>query len=588
MSALADQVPRGVVVDENVPARMRDGTVLRADVYRPASTEPVPVLLCRTPYGKRGEAFGADYVHRASEIARRGYVAVVQDSRGRYASDGEYVWLQSAEAQRIHADDGYDTTQWAASLPHSDGRVGTWGNSYDGYTGLRTAGARPPSLAAAFVSGIAERLQDENYGIWKPLYLAWLNGMAADVRRRELDDRGPHTRDGAERELELQHGKWEWCLPYEAISPAAYSTLTGQLMDFLAEQHIDRWAFHETHADVEVPICHLTGWWDYVVRGTVRNFCGLRSVGKASLRDRHRIVIGPWSHSVGELSKQIGDADYGPEALTSYDQEIVRWYDHALKGVDNGVAREQPVKLFVLNENRWRLADDWPFAPTGFELFLHSNGGANTPRGDGSLSARGPRDEPPDRFVYDPRDPIMSTATWSSRAINQSIYDHRHDVLVYTTAPFDNPSVLIGEVSCVLWTATDAPETDFTAKLVEVRQDGRSIALSTGILRTRYLAGYEREMRLEPGEPYEITIEMSPIGIRFEPGSRIRLDISSSDFPNFDRNHNTGAPFWQDAELRPARQTVFHDRDRPSRLLLPTPALAQTSSEEQFITSGRG
>ena len=587
MSSLASQSSTDVVVEENVPAEMRDGTVLRADVYRPTGDGSHPVLVCRTPYGKRGEAFGADYVTRAYEIARRGYITVVQDARGRYASDGRYVWLQSAEAQTVHADDGYDTTEWAASLPRSNGQVGTWGNSYDGYTGLRTAGADPPSLAAAFVSGITERLQDENYGIWKPIYLAWLNGMAADVRRRELDDRGPHTRAGAESELALQQGKWEWCLPYGAIPNSAYSTLTEQLRDFLAEQHIDRWAFQKTHAGVDVPICHLTGWWDYVVRGTIRNFNGLRSLGKPSLRDRHRIVVGPWSHNVGELDRHVGDVDYGPEALASYDAEIVRWYDHALKGVDNGVAGEPPVKLFVLNENRWRFVDRWPPAGGRTELYLHSHGAANTPRGDGVLSAREPDDEPPDRYVYDPRDPVMSTATWSTRAVDQSVYDHRHDVLVYTTAPLERAMVLIGDVACVVWVASDAPETDFTAKLVEVRPDGRAIGLSTGILRTRYLDGYDSEVRLEPGEAYEMTIEMSPIGIRFEVGSRIRLDISSSDFPNFDRNHNTGGPFWQDNELRPAVQTVFHDRVRASRLLLPAPSATNASPEYQYTTTGR-
>lgn len=560
-----------VVVEENVPAEMRDGTILRADVYRPAGRTSLPAIVCRTPYGKRGEAFGADYVRRAHEIARQGYLAVVQDVRGRFASDGEYRWLQYQDVQRRHAEDGYDTTEWAATLPHSNGQVGTWGNSYDGYTGLRTAGEAPPSLGAVFASGIAERLTDENYGIWKPLYLAWCNGMAADVRRRTSDDTGPQTRAIAEWEMELDNGKWEWCLPYDAIPQRAYSALTPQLKDFLVEQHIDRWAFHLTHADVEVPICHVTGWWDYVVQGTVANFNGLRERGAASLRDRHRIVIGPWSHST-DYETAVGAVDYGPEALSSYSDEIVRWYDHVLKGIDNGMAGEPPVKLFVLNENRWRLFEEWPPAAAGTELYLHSGGGANTPRGDGTLSAVAPGAEPPDRYDYDPRDPVMSTATWVTRSVDQSVYAHRHDVLVYATEPLERALTLIGDVRCELWIASDAPETDFTAKLVEVRPDGQAIAHSWGILRTRYLDGYDRVARLEPGEPYKLEIAMSPMGICFLPGSRIRLDVSSSDFPNFDRNHNTGEEFWHDAELRVARQSVFHDRERPSRLLLPAPS----------------
>jgi putative CocE/NonD family hydrolase len=353
-----------------------------------------------------------------------------------------------------------------------------------------------------------------------------------------------------------------------------FSELAGQLRTFLAEQEVDRWAFHEIHANVEVPVCHLTGWWDYVVQGTVANFLGLRSLGKPELREEHRLIIGPWSHSIGELDKHIGVVNYGGDALSSYSAEITRWYDHALKGIANGVAEEPSVRLFVLNRNRWYFTDGWPPEATTVELFLHSNGHANTPRGDGRLSVAHPDGQPTDSFAYDPHDPLMSSADWSSRAVDQSIYDHRRDVLVYTTEPLEDDLLVVGDVRCILWVASDAPETDFTAKIVEVRPDGLAIAVSTGIFRTRYLNGYDGDVRLEPGRPYELTISLSPVGIEFERGSRIRLDISSSDFPNFDRNHNTGDAFWRDAALRVARQTVLHDRDHPSRVELPTqPAL---------------
>ena len=189
-------------------------------------------------------------------------------------------------------------------------------------------------------------------------------------------------------------------------------------------------------------------------------------------------------------------------------------------------------------------------------------------RGDGHLASVEPVSAVPSEYRYDPRDPVMSISDWSTRALDQSVFDHRRDVLVYVSEPLAQDLLLVGDVTCVLWAATDAVETDFTAKLVDVRPDGLAIGLSAGILRTRFLQGYDQVVRLEPGVPYELTIEMSPVGVRLQAGSRIRLDVSSSDFPNFDRNHNTGRDYWADDELRPAQQTIFNDAQHPSRLVL--------------------
>ena len=549
-----------VDVTENAIAPMRDGTVLRSDVYTPRLAGPLPVLLCRTPYGKQGEAFGADYAATAVGLARRGYIVVVQDVRGRYASDGVYRWLYGPGAAQDHADDGYDTIEWAATLPGSTGQVGTWGNSYDGYTSLRAAGAAPPSLAAAFASGVAERLHDETFGIFKPIYLEWNHGMAADLRARAGR---PAAAAFAEEMV--------WTLPYSAIGGDSFADLTVPFQQFLREQEIDYWALHETEPNISVPVCHLTGWWDYVCRGTVAHYTGLRERGAAALRDQHRLTIGPWSHRTGRSAAGGGAVDYGPAEYVHYHDEIADWYDYALKDEDPGLYRRGVVKIFVLNENRWRWLDSWPTDQAqDTQFFLHSRGSANTPRGDGRLSM----DEPssaakPSLYIYNPSDPVISLSDWSSRAIDQSVHDRRQDILVYVSEPLERSLLVIGNPSCTLWVSSDAPETDFTAKLVEVRPDGLSVELATGISRTRFMDGYGSVVRLEPGTPYQLTLDLGPVGVRFEPGSRIRLDISSSDFPNFDRNHNTGADFWSDPELRPARQTVYSDARLPSHLTLP-------------------
>jgi hypothetical protein len=544
-----------ISLEADAAAEMRDGTILRADVYRPAGGGPCPTLVCRTPYGKRGEAFGADYRGVAEGLARRGYIAVVQDTRGRYASDGEYRWLYGPEAAGIHAADGYDTTEWAAALDGSDGRVGTFGNSYDGYTALRAAGAAPPSLAAALASGVAARLQDESRGIFEPIYLSWLNGMAADMRARAGGDDGPADRAAAEREWELAREKWLWALPYDDIPPHVFGPAAQWLATFLRAQEIDHWRLDETHEAVRVPVCHVTGWWDFVVRGTIANFQGLTRGG-----DGHRLIIGPWSHEPGALAPGTGAVSYGPDERMAYHDVIADWYDFALRGDDPGELAEAPVKAFVLNDNRWRSFDAWP--PPGaepLELYLDAD----------RLSAGEPATAGTRTFDYDPRDPVMSNSDWSTRAVDQSPLDHRRDVLRYTSEPLADDLLLAGDVACVLWAATDGFETDFTAKLVELRPGGPAIALCRGILRTRFVHGYDTIARLEPGRPYELAIELGPVCVRLRAGSQLRLDVSSSDFPNFDRNHNTGRDFWSDPTLRTARQTMFSGREHPSRLIVP-------------------
>ena len=547
---------------------MRDGVVLRADVYRPSGGGTRPVLVMRTPYDKRG---GRNVQH-ATELAERGYVVVAQDIRGRYASEGEFLWQFRDNSEVLDGPDGYDTVEWAASLPGSDGQVGTWGHSYPTWCIWRMAETQPPSLKAIFAGGISMRLLDLNSGVFETARrLQWTHRMAVDARHRAGDRSGPRTADKADELWRTDlRGKWVWFSPLDEIPDEVFSALTPQLRTYLREQNREHWALDMVVPKVSVPTCSLTGWWDRLI-GTIDMFEGLAKGGPDVIGGEHRLIIGPWVHNVANLGRHQGPLDFGPGLTQTYTDVIARWYDYRLKGIDDGIGSEPPVKLFVVGQNEWRFEEAWPPpSAQSDEFFLHSEGKANTVSGDGVLSRDEAGAEPPDTYTYDPRDPVMSLMDVDAQAAprDQAPNDGRADVLVYQTPPLEREVEVIGPVVLKLWASTSAPDTDFTAKLIDVHPDGLAVNLTYGIVRGRYREGFDRPKLLEPGRPYEFTIRLNPVGVRFLKGHRIRLDVSSSDFPNFDRNHNTGADFWSDAAFATARQTVFHDRERPSRLVL--------------------
>ena len=547
----------------------RDGTVLRGDVYYQTDSNPQPVLVCRTPYDK----LLARYQEHASDIARGGYTVLVQDMRGRYASDGEYRWMWVDKNETFDVEDGHDTIEWAAKLPKSDGRVGTWGHSNASWAIWVMLHSNPPSLAAALASGISMNMLDITFGVWETgRRLEWTYMMAADVRRREGRTDGPTDPiEATFRWNAVERSKYIWWLPLAEISEPVFAGLTEQYQTFLRNTRQDFMRFDEAHPMVEVPVMQITGWWDRLI-GTIDNYEGLITNGDPGLRNQHRLIVGPWGHDATNYTRDIGPIDYGPEAETTYADLIVRWYDHVLKGKNNGMADKKPVQLFVLNRNEWIGADAWPLPETQYtDLFLSSEGNANTVHGDGTLSFDQPSAAESDEFDYDPRDPVMSLMHQNSQSIpmDQSPNDHRQDVLVYETEPVSEDLDVIGPVRLKLWASTDAPETDFTAKLAIVHEDGLCVNLTYGVMRTGYREGFDRVAYTEPGRQYEYDIKLNPIGCRFLKGQRIRLYISSSDFPNFDRNHNTGNNFWSDTEFKVAHQTVFHTGGMASRLVLP-------------------
>jgi uncharacterized protein len=557
-----------VNIDRNVEAVMRDGVVLRADVYRPDSDDrkPRPVLLNRTPYDKTHPR----YVWIAEEMVAAGYIAVIQDSRGRNESDGEWEWHLSPAGHRQEAEDGYDTCEWGARLPGSDGQVGTWGNSFPTASIWFMAGAQPPSLKAVFASGFPPSHRVARRGLFEiGQRLAWQHRMAVSARRKAGDDTWPQTVAEAVKNWELERGKWLWHLPLDDIPDRMFGPIAGMLREFMADIAGEHHAMEGLHERVLVPTCICTGLWDRS-NDSADHYALMVRDGPESTRSEHRLVIGPWVHDVEGEPDWRDPRGRGTDRSEGHLAHLLRWYDHHLRGQDVGFADEPPVKVFVVNEG-WRYFDEWlPEGTVTEEWFLHSAGHANTAHGDGSLSRIEPGEEPVDEYRYDPADPVMSLFDGQLVAADQAPLGDRDDVLVYRSAPLSEDVVVVGRPELRLWLASDRPDTDIFVRLIEESEDGLALNISQGMARARYREGFDREVALEPGEPTEFVIPLLATGVRFVAGSRIRVDVTSSDFPAFDRNHNTGAPFHSDSELLVASQTVFHDVDHRSRIVLPT------------------
>ena len=569
--------PCAVEKQADVPATMRDGTVLLADVYRPREPGAYPVLLMRLPYDKNA---AQTYVYAKPEAyASHCYLVVIQDVRGQYASQGEFYPF------RDEAADGYDTVEWAAALPGSSGKVGMYGFSYVGATQWLAATQKPPHLAAIAPAHTSSDYYDGwSYegGAFSLAFLeSWpltsialsgsrrLGDQAVLDRIKEAQGRLPETY----RHLPIKD--YPWLFPDRRdVAPYFYDWVEHDTWD----DYWKRWSIRTRYGDVQVPALNFAGWYDVFMNGGAENFAGMRQKGGSeAARKGQRLVIGPWIHLPWE--QKVGEVDFGPEAANPIDRLHLRWFDHWLKGADNGVDREPPVRVFVMGANKWREAADWPIPGTQFTTYhLRSRGAANTRFGNGSLSTEPPAaDEPADRYRYDPANPVPSRGGHSCCTsdvapvgpFDQAAVEERADVLVYSTPPLDRPVEVTGPITVTLHAATSAPDTDFTAKLVDVHPDGKAINLNNGIVRARFRDSLEHPDRIAPGRAYEYTIQVWPTSNLFKAGHRIRLEISSSNFPHYDRNPNTGHEFGQDAAMLVADQVVYHDRERPSRVVLP-------------------
>lgn len=562
----------GVTVERDVPATMRDGTILRADVYRPHTAANLPVLLIRSIYDKRSGTPTFGSAHPAW-FAAQGYIVVVQDNRGRYASDGEFY------PYRHETDDGYDTVEWAARLPGTDRQVGMMGFSYVGATQLLAAVGRPPSLRSISPAFTASQYYDGwtyNGGAFALAFIGyWANLLAMEAARRAGDE-------AAMAELAGSLGKAPdlyWTLPV-----AAYPPLQGPyapyFRDWVAHCTYDdywrRWSIDEDYSRIDVPALHVGGWYDVFLTGTVKNFVGVSGRGgSAPTRERQKLLLGPWAHMPWTPVSRLGSV--GPSTM-EIDSWLIRWFDFTLKGRDTGVL-DSAVSAYTL-DGGWRDFQAWPPPEVRHEdWYIHSGGRANSKFGDGTLDRVRPGDEPPDLFVYEPGVPIPSMGGHSCcfdsitpmGPADQHAAEVSRMMLVYTSEPLVETIELAGDAVVALYAASSTVDTDFTARLCVVDRTGKSVNLQEGILRARYRDSLAHPKPLQPGEIYELTIELGPVGARIEAGSRLRLDVSSSDFPQWDRNLNTGNTPLTDGLLQstPATQTVLHNSSHPTRVTLP-------------------
>lgn len=553
-----------VSVERDLPVPMRDDVVLRADVYRPTEEGTYPVVVMRTPYGKHGA--------NLEVFARAGYIAVCQDARGRYASKGTY---ESFVRPTTHdAEDGYDTVEWAARLPGSNGKVGTVGASYDAFLQWRLAALRPPSLVAMSAQTIPARYTDlEGPGTIRPgrRWMWWTTSMSPDIRRR-ADRPGPHTVPVAREVWNAGEGQsLLHFLPWMELPDRVCEDETPYVRAWLRQPYLDPWKLHEGCKEITVPNLDIVGWYDHCNGDMLLHRTMVKEGKTATARQGQRIVIGPWGHS-SRGQRKFGVVDFGPAAEMKLHDAEIRFFDHWLKGQDNGVAQEAPVKIFVMGTNQWRDEQAWPLARAQrYELFLNADGPANTPGGKGRLVREMPSQTGQDQYRYDPRDPVPTLfgPNLFTVTADQKPLALRQDILVYQTEPLAEPLEATGNPEVELYASSSAPDTDFFVRLIDVAPDGLARDISLGMVRARYRDSLDKPKLLQSGQLIKYTIRMNPTSNVFLPGHRIRLDITSSDFPNYDRNHNTAADQNSDAQLVVAEQSIHHGGATASRLVLP-------------------
>jgi len=565
-----------VVIERAAEAKMRDGTVLRADIYEPAADGKFPVLLHRTPYDKRG---GVDFglVEFCLRAASQGYVVILQDVRGRYTSGGEW------DPFRHEAQDGYDTVEWAAALPKSNGKVGMFGGSYCGATQMLAATTAPPHLAGIFPDvtgsspyegmtyrgGAFEQWLNES---WTSLYLA------PDT----LNRRAHSAANVVPRLLKLPLVSYPlFNAGFDGDSTETPQGLAPYFVDWLAHpSYDDYWkqvSIEDHFSQFTFPIFHVGAWYDIFLGGTLRSYLGIKAHGGSEAARRgQRLFMMTGGHA--GPGPRIGEVDFGRSSVVDEFDLTLRWYDYLLKERKNGLESEKPVKLFIMGKNVWREEDDWPLARAkNTRFYLHSQGKANSLSGDGTLSTSRPSGEPADQYVYDPADPVPTRGGQlccdgmhlPAGAIDQRPVEVRNDVLVYSTPPFKEDFEVTGPVSVELHVRSSAVDTDFTGKLVDVWPNGFAQNLTEGILRARYRNSPDRVEFMNPGDTYKLSIDLWATSNVFLKGHKLRLEISSGNFPHFDRNLNSGEDVGHGTRLVKATNTILHDREHPSAVLLP-------------------
>ena len=550
--------PFDIIMELDVRVPMRDGVTLSSDIYRPDAPGAFPTVLMRTPYSNNI----AGMIEKARRLANHGYVCVAQDVRGRWDSDGTYYPFREGP-------DGYDTQEWIGLQSWSDGTIGMSGASYLGTVQWQSAPFRSEHLKC-----IAPRVICCDYydGLIYPggalqLNVAMTWGMRTNARTGQ----------------DIDYHNWNEA--FRSLPLGQMDELAGRDLPFWKD-----WMEHDTYDaywqamddeqrwdEISVPALNMGGWYDLYAPQTFTNFNGLRLNGRTPEARQSKLIVGPWPHSLS-ASTRTGDVDFGDGSLVDLEALEMRWFDYWQRGIENGIADEPPIRLFIMGANVWHDEYEWPLARTDWqEWYLHSNGSANTLLGDGVLSTDVPLSEPNDQFIFDPAYPVQTLGgnnccspdlvPWGPH--DQRPAEMRSDVLCYSSMPLEEDLEVTGPIRMILHAATDGPDTDWTVKLVDVSPSGYAMNLCDGIIRGRLREDRCNPVLLEPDQVYRYEIEVGVTGNVFRSGHRIRVEISSSNFPRFDRNHNTGKPAREDTELRQARQTICHSDIYPSHLVLP-------------------
>ena len=573
---LLSQPSSAVSEQRGVMAPMRDGVRLSTDIFRPAIREKAPVILVRTPYKKEMSELTGRY------YARRGYACAIQDVRGRFASEGKWEPLMSEKK------DGYDTVEWLAARPWSNGKVGMIGGSYLGWVQWWAAAERPPHLVT-IIPNVAP--PDPMYNVPYEYGTFFLMGAMFWAEVVESNATGDLSGVTLSRIAERKYYKDLRALPVIDLDKTVLGGENRSWREWIAHPSNDAyWSranFFDQLKNMTIPVFHQSGWFDGDGIGTKLNYLRLAEYRRAP----QKLVLGPWGHT-DTAHRMAGDMDFGPNAIIDLQRMYLRWFDHYLKGADNGVMKEPLVKVFAMGSNKWLEGPVYPLPQTRFEKwYLAGSGPATTSKGDGKLTrAEPPEESAADKFVYDPGDPTPDprmgddishkeeedTKTWSdadrkkrAEALHETVTQRRKDILVYSSEPFEKPYTFVGPVSAVLYASTTARDTDWHMRLIRINKDGKLLTVGHGKVRARYRNSLVKPELLTPGAVYEYRLDLWHTGLTLQPGERLRIEVASAAFPMFSRNLNTGGHNEMETKFVSAEQSVFHNRRYPSHVILP-------------------
>jgi hypothetical protein len=573
----AQQPPAGVHVDRDVWVPMRDGVRLQAEVWRPAGEGRFPTLVYRTPYGRKGAQEG--YGIFAKAVAR-GYAVVIQDVRGRYGSEGEFLPYQQ------EGKDGFDTIEWAATQSWSNGDVGTFGLSYPGAVQWLAAMESPPHLRAMVPAMTFSTPSNFFYsgGVFDLSWIGWIwNNIAPDVRARK-DLPGPRTGEAARAEYARLREKFLDHLPLDSLSEL--KDVAPWYFEWMRHPPRDPWWDWAELRDKykrarNVAVLNFSGWNDeaYGPEGATTNFAGLVSARRGQRDLRARLIMGPWVHGVpGPDDRIAGERDFGPASVIDYDAMVLDWMDRYVKDVPCGSAQLShaslacgaPVRYFVMGANQWRDSAVWPLDDTYKTTWYLT--GTSTGQKTGGLAAQPPRGQQRSSFVSDAANPVPDPFPPYTGGHDYSVLASRTDVLFFDSEPFPRDTEVTGPIQATIYLSTDAPDTDLWVRLLDLAPDGKALNLMSpglDVLRASYRHGGPQRELLDSGKPYALQLDNLVTSNLFRKGHRLRVQISATFFPNFSRNLHTGELEMTSSQMRTARIRIHHDRRHPSRIVFP-------------------